>query len=69
MFFLLIVVLCVFAKAWNSYTSIGIEPFTKDSVLYLSFGKDSIEIMNNLDHYEGLYMDLCKYGFCDVLSN
>ena len=37
--FFLFIVSCVFAKTWNCYTSIGIEPFAKDSVLYLSFGK------------------------------
>ena len=63
---LLIVVPCVFAKTWNSYTSIGIEHFAKDSVLYLGFGKDSIEILKNIDNYEGLYIDYhLWYSYAD----
>ncbi len=34
-FFLLYVVSCVFAKTWSRYTSIGIEPFAKDSIWIL----------------------------------
>ena len=65
-FFILIVVPCVFAKTWSSYTSIGIEPFSKDSVLYLGFGKDSIEILKNIDNYEGLYIDYhLWYSYAD----
>jgi len=57
---------CVFAKTWSSYTSIGIEPFAKDSVLYLGFGKDSIEILKNIDNYEGLYIDYhLWYSYAD----
>lgn len=61
----LIIVSSAFARTWSSYTSIGIEPFAKDSVLYLGFGKDSIEILKNIDNYEGLYIDYHIWYFYD----